>query len=143
MNDNIRGAVHFPERNLQHTDWSGVRYGCITPTDIDGLIEYHNEVFIFYEIKTNGVKLPEGQKRALVNIVDALKSAGKVAVLFKCEHNTDVHEQIDAANTIVTGIYLGNGSWRLGCGRTLKRETDDFLRYTPIMFRTGEQPEWR
>ena len=120
----------------------GGRDGLITPTDVDGMIEYHDEVFIFYELKLAGVNLPDGQRKALKNLVDALIVAGKRAVLFKCEHWTREDEDINASTTEVTAIYLGNGVVRNGCGRSLKRETDDFLRYSPVRFGDGEEPQW-
>ena len=41
--NSLRGATTYKERAKQGRDFTGLRYGNITPTDIDGLIEYHGK----------------------------------------------------------------------------------------------------
>ena len=73
--DDNRGAIQFRERRKQIIDFSGLRVGNITPTDCDGLIEYHNKAYILFEIKHRDAKVPEGQLKALVRSVDDFKLA--------------------------------------------------------------------
>ncbi len=42
----------------QFNDFSGLRYGSIYPTDIDGLIEIQDKLFIFIELKYQEAKVP-------------------------------------------------------------------------------------
>jgi len=41
----VRGKIEHRDRARQIRDFSNLRYGNITPTDIDGLIEYQNKCF--------------------------------------------------------------------------------------------------
>ena len=45
-----RGVITNRARARQIRDFSGLQIGTITPTDLDGLIEFHDECFIFCEI---------------------------------------------------------------------------------------------
>lgn len=128
--DENRGQIQNKERARQLIDFRGIRYGNITPTDIDGYIEYHNKAFIFYEMKRNGCNMSHGQELSLRNIVDSLFRCGKYAVLFLCDHDvSNPHDDIIAADAIVRSIYLGNGDERPGRGKTAKEATDIFIDY--------------
>ena len=100
-----RGAVYNRELATQVRDFTGLRIGNITPTDIDGLIEYKNRGFVFIEAKRVGASLPYGQKLALQRLCDALS---KPAILFVVEHETD--GDIDFAKTTVREYYW-KGQW--------------------------------
>lgn len=129
--DKNRGVIQNRERSKQVIDYSGIRYGNITPTDIDGFIEYHDKVYIFYEFKRKGYDMPHGQKLAFMRLVDALFCEKKFALLIRCEHDTfNPNDDIDAANAIVTWVYFGNGSSKEGkLRRTVKEVTDDWIEY--------------
>lgn len=126
-NDQNRGAIQNRERARQIIDFSGVRFGNITPTDIDGMIEYHNVAFVFYELKLKGAKMPYGQELALSRMS---KRLGDRAVVFLCEHDVDdASKDIPAAKTIVRRLCWC-GEWH-DCkpGITLLEYTQRFLNW--------------
>ena len=102
-----RGEVYNRERAQQIRDFSGMRFGSITPTDIDGLIEYRDTCYVFIEAKLEGYEMKDGQRLALERLIDDLD---KPAVLFVCEHDTAPQVDIDMANTTATKCYI-NGKW--------------------------------
>lgn len=129
MSDNTeRGKIRNRDAGKQIIDYSGLRYNNITPTDIDGLIEFKGKAFIFYEFKYGGAPMPLGQKIALTRLVDAIQKGGTPAALILCSHNNPASEDIDAANAIAKSIYW-KGSWGDGCSRTVREVTDGFLKY--------------
>lgn len=130
--DDNRGRFQHTKRAKQLIEFPGLRYGNCTPTDIDGFIEWRNEVFVVFEIKHGDEKLPLGQKRALMNLVNNLTDAGKKAVLFVARHNvSDPKETVIAADTEVVLVYLKEGDdgvWYKAKGETLKELTDRFMK---------------
>ena len=101
-----RGAIQFRQRRKQLIDFSGLRFGNITPTDCDALIEYHGKAFFFIEFKLRNADVPFGQMLALKRLVDALERAGKYAVLIIAEHTVDNPvDDIDAATCTVRKYY--------------------------------------
>lgn len=128
MDNTERGKIRNRDAGKQIIDYSGLRFNNITPTDIDGMIEYKGKAFIFYEFKFGDAPMPLGQKIALTRMVDAIQRGGTPAILILGSHNNPASEDIDAANATVKGIYW-NGSWGNGCGRTVKDVTDGFLSY--------------
>lgn len=108
--DENRGHVQSP-RAAQIIEFTGMKYGNCTPTDIDGLIEKDNEAFVFFELKYREAEMPHGQKTALMRLVDNLELAGKKSVLFVARHEVDnPSETVTAANASVTDIYYC-GKW--------------------------------
>ena len=127
--DENRGKIQNKERAKQLIDFSGVRYGNITPTDIDGFFEKADKAFVFYEYKLSGVEMPRGQELALTRIVDGLSTAGKEAVLFLCNHDeSNPENDIQAANALVEKIYW-HGKWHEGSRITVKQQTDKFMQW--------------
>ena len=45
-----RGVIHNRERGAQIRDYSGLRFGNITPTDIDGFMDFGGRVFVVFEL---------------------------------------------------------------------------------------------
>lgn len=124
-----RGIIQNRARARQIIDFSGLRYGNITPTDIDGFFERANEAFVFYEMKYGNAKMPRGQRVALERLVDIVRAANKKAVLFLCRHDVeDTSKDVDASKAIVVGVYF-NGEWHDGKGKTLKEYSDAFMRW--------------
>jgi hypothetical protein len=126
--DSLRGKILCPERKKQLIDYRGIRYGKGTPTDIDGFIEWHGKVFVFYEYKTGNNEMPFGQELAYTHLVDAIRDGGRYAVYFLCKHNTSVDEEINGAECVVEKYYY-NGKWYPGGGRTAKEVTDSFREF--------------
>ena len=119
----MRGEIYDRDRAAQIRDFSGLRWGNITPTDIDGLIEYHNTCYILMEAKYNGADIPFGQKLALTRMIDDWQ---KPAILFLCSHDTPIGTDIDMATTMVSEFYF-NGEWKTVKERPLKYMIDLFI----------------
>lgn len=138
---NNRGRIQLRDRARQIVDFSGLRYGKITPTDLDGLIEYQSKAFVFYEYKYRDAKIPDGQRKALTRLVDCLQKAGSPSVLFVCRHAVDdCAEDIQAARVIVDSLYY-DGKWRKSKkNRTAKEYTDKFLKWANGPFDENEIP---
>ena len=103
-----RGEIKNRKYAAQLRNFSGLVYGTngtITPTDIDGLIEYEDKCFVFIEAKYEGAELPYGQRLALERLVDSLD---KPSVLFIANHCSK--DDIDMAATWVTDYYY-LGEW--------------------------------
>ena len=128
-----RGRIQFPERAKQIIDFSGLRYKSITPTDIDGTIDFRNKGFVFYEFKYENAEMPLGQRIALQRLADDCQNAGKEAVVFLCSHNVkDVRCVVDAANAKVIETYY-KGRWKKEDGKkTAKQRTDSFLEWIEL-----------
>jgi len=103
-----RGQIVSPERARQIKDFSGLLFGTITPTDIDGLIEYHDKAYVIIEVKLEGTAIPDGQELALMRLADDLRHTGKSAIFILAEHYVwDVDDPIDVANAIVIKYRMG------------------------------------
>lgn len=72
----IRNKEHIPVK-----DYSGLQYGKITPTDIDGFMDFGDKTFIFLELKYGNGVIPFGQKLALERLCDACESPERKTVL--------------------------------------------------------------
>jgi len=96
MNDSERGKI----RNKEHVptkDFSGLRYGKITPTDIDGFLEFKDKIFILLELKYGDSVLKYGQRTALERGCDAWTDAGKTSVVLVARYNNTGLKEIDVA----------------------------------------------
>jgi hypothetical protein len=105
----------------QLCDFGGLRYGSITPTDVDGYVEFGDRLFIFVEAKFVGGVMKRGQRLALERLVDAIHSPPRryaAAILVNHESAGDV----DMAGTNVV-LWRWGGVWRrpLEKGMTLRR----------------------
>ena len=134
-----RGKIQNRDRARQIIDFSGLRYNNITPTDMDGAIEYHDKCFVFYEFKLREAEMPKGQKLAFERLADACQFAGKQSVVFLCKHNVDNPDaDIDAASAKVAETYYCH-QWHKEDGtKTVKERSDDFLRMVDMLPFYGE-----
>ena len=77
--------IRNPYRMRQLIDFTGLELeGGIYPTDIDGLIEYHDQEYILIEVKYGKTKVPFGQRLAIERMVDDFTKIGKPAVAIVC-----------------------------------------------------------
>jgi hypothetical protein len=120
----MRGEIYDRERAAQIRNFSGLRWQNITPTDVDGLIEYHNKCYIFIEAKFGTGEVPFGQKLALTRLVDNLR---KPAVLFVAAHQTPPGQDIDMKTTLVSDFYFRR-RWRSQDPVYLKDMIDRFIK---------------
>lgn len=75
-------------------------YGTITPTDIDGVIEFRNKCYVLFEEKYKDADLPRGQELALERMCDDLGKV-KPSLLIVSSHETEPSQDIDVASSIV------------------------------------------
>lgn len=91
-----RGVIHSRARAKQLNDFSRLRFKNITPSDIDGFVEFGGETFVFIEVKYNNKDLDFGQRFAYENVTDALFDLGKTAYAIHCNHFVhDVNDDVD------------------------------------------------
>ena len=109
----VKGVIQNRARAKQLRDFSGLRFGNITPTDIDGLIEYHGKGYIILELKLRDAVLSDGQRLALERLTDDLSRAHKPTICILANHDTfEPEEDIDAANALVTE-YRWQRQWQI------------------------------
>lgn len=87
----IRNKEHIPIK-----DYSGLQYGKITPTDIDGFMDFGDRTFIFIELKHGKGAIPFGQKLALERLCDACESPERKAAVIVARYQNEGAE-IDVA----------------------------------------------
>ncbi|NBU34797.1 hypothetical protein EBS40_09330 [bacterium] len=102
-----RDELKFKGRARQINSFLGlIRRRNITPTDIDGIIDYHGKAFIILEGKYGDAELPKGQKIALENLANAiLESKRQVVVIIFRHHVHDINNDIIVSEQIVSDIY--------------------------------------
>lgn len=123
-----RGEIQNRQRAKQIINFKVLRYGNITPTDIDGFIDFGNRLFILIEIKYNGVDLPHGQRLAIERIVDNLVISGKKAIGIIATHEVENPEiDIDCAECIVKEIRL-NSRWHTCLTKSSVKKVIDYYR---------------
>ncbi len=111
------GAIHNRARAQQQIDFSGLLFGNITPTDIDGVIEYKGKSYVIIETKLRDTPVELGQKLALARMTDDLTASGKFALCIITRHEIDdPYQDIDAANTFVSE-YRWKKQWHELMGR--------------------------
>jgi len=125
MNDADRGIIRNRKWASQIKIFSGLRFGKITPTDIDGFLDFDNRIFIFIEIKKGAAMPPYGQRLALERLCDACEKSGKSSLVLIASHEAD--GDIDAANLPVIQVRH-HGEWRKPNRLiTVRQGIDDFL----------------
>lgn len=105
-----RGSITFRDRARQIRDYAGLAYGKITPSDIDGVIDFGGRCFILIEYKLEGATLPYGQRLMYERICDALQSTISTSAVLIASHTHPTSEDIDCANASVIE-YRWNGQW--------------------------------
>lgn len=104
-----RGVIKNKERQRQIHSFSGLkRLRNITPTDIDGLIDYGGKHFIYLEGKVSGNELFYGQKLALENCVKSHWASGHKSIAVVYEHWIPPQYDIDVSKCVVTKIFTMN-----------------------------------
>lgn len=122
-----RGIIENRERAQQIIDFSDIRYGNCTPTDLDGFIELNGEVFVFFEYKFSDKEMSYGQKLALERLVDIVGDT-KPAILIIAQHFESIEQDIDGGNAKVVMIRTGR-KWITDWveGKTVREVVDTFL----------------
>ncbi len=105
-----RGKIRNPKWAKQLRDYSGLRFGSITPTDIDGFLEFDDVLFIWIELKFDGAPLWRGQRLALQRPCDIIhgtidgKGRRRIAAVLICEHTTPSSQDVDVARANVCQV---------------------------------------
>ena len=97
----------------------------MTPTDIDGILEYANILYIIIEVKFGGAPLPYGQELALRRLTDDLGKVKK-SILIIAEHETHYEDNIIVHECNVTR-YRTNGQWEEADGSQSVKEMCDWF----------------
>ena len=106
-----RGKIRNQAYRNQEIDYSGCRIGKCTPTDIDGIIEFENKLFIIFELKYGATEIIGGQKKCLERIAD---NSRKPFFVLRINHQTPATESIDVGNCLVTSFYSNqNNKWNV------------------------------
>lgn len=118
-----RGVIRNVARKQQINNFEGLLRGRnITPTDIDGFIDYGGHAFIYFEGKLMDTEIETGQKRALEAAVSSHWKAGHPSMALIYWHCIPADQQIPVAHQFIRGIYClqlipglcekrFNGSW--------------------------------
>lgn len=109
MDDENRGKIRNRAYAQQIQDMSGLRYGKITPTDIDAFLDFGGKVFIFIETKHGDAPLPYGQRLALERLCDACQKSEINTIVLVAR--SDTNGDIDTAHLPVT-LLRHKGVWR-------------------------------
>lgn len=112
-----RGVIKNRSRQKQIHDFSGLkRLRNITPTDIDGLLDYNGKNFIYLEGKVYGNEMFYGQKLALENAVKSHCEAGHPSIAIIYEHWIPPNKDVNVAECIASKVYSkrdnGNYEWQ-------------------------------
>jgi hypothetical protein len=111
MSGQTRGEIHDRGFGSQIKDFSGLRWGNITPTDVDFLVEFGDRLYIIAELKYRAADIPKGQKLALQRVVDRIQASGVNAYLLLCSHDDSPPKDIDGAACCVS-TYYWKKEWR-------------------------------
>ncbi len=128
-----RGEIEHRERARQLRDFRGLVWGTITPTDLDGFLDFGNKVFIFIEYKYKDKKMDRGQELALERLVDIVP---KPCIAIHATHNQDdPRKDIDSANAKVVRYYCkeNKGVWSSETAGTVKEIIDLFLKKHKVL----------
>lgn len=107
-----RGVIRNRAFAQQIKDFSGLRFGNITPTDIDGFMDFGDRLFVVIEGKHAGASLSTGQRMALERLVDACHTPPRrIASCLIVDHYEANSDDVDYANTVVRTMRW-NGQWR-------------------------------
>jgi len=106
------GEIRNRKRFKQVVNFKELTYGKISPTDIDGFIDFQDKLFIIIELKLVGIGLETGQRLAFERLNDNLEKAGKHSVVLIAEHNvTNCDDDIDVYKCEVV-MYRLHKTWR-------------------------------
>ncbi len=131
-----RGEIYNRNRAKQLITFKGLEFkNHMTPTDVDGLLEYDNRAYVGYEAKLNGNPLPGGQRLAFERICNDLRKCGKPVTWIIATHDkANPDEDIDAAESRVVEYYANSG-WRHPTKEfTTRGFIEKFLEYVEIFF---------
>jgi hypothetical protein len=126
------GRIYHPARARQLNSFTGLKFGTITPTDLDGLIDYHNERFAFLELKLRDAPVSDAQATAIIRVVDAIVAGKKRAAFFVAEHcEDDPTVDVPADRCLIRCVYIHQMWHQPPTELTLRAGLDCFLGFGP------------
>ena len=124
-----RGKIRNRDYAQILRDFSGLRWGRITPTDIDSFLDFGNKAFVFIESKFKGKALAGGQKLALERLVDACSVP---SILLVVEHECGPGEDIEMG-TLPVIQYRLRKQWRIPASPiTTRHAIEAFLEHLSL-----------
>ena len=102
-----RGIIRSEKYARQQVRWPSMRWGNITPTDIDGALDFGDKLYIFFEVKHISSHLNTGQRLLLERLCHRINKSGAVSVALVAQHYND-HEHVILEKCILDEYwYLG------------------------------------
>lgn len=86
-------VLHNREYAQQLKIFAGLKWGRISPTDIDAFLDFGDKLFVFVEVKHGASMPPIGQRIALERLCDACQNEARVSAVLIAAHSTseDIH----------------------------------------------------
>jgi len=100
-----RGEIYNRDKASTIRDFSGLKYGKITPTDIDAFLDFKNRLFILIEGKEDGVPVPKGQMIALKRIANACNSKTRSCILVIVNNKYNENGDVNYSESLVRSYY--------------------------------------
>ena len=107
-----RGVIRNRQYAQQLRDFSGLRFGNITPTDIDGFLDFGDRLFVLIEGKHAGSPMQRGQLLALQRLVDACHCPPQRISAGLIVDHYDGHEADVDVGSCVVRSWRWMGEWR-------------------------------
>ena len=128
-----RGDIKYRERAKQINSFAGlIRRRNITPTDVDGLIEYNGNVFIMLEGKYGDAELPKGQRMALENLANAILDGNKKVVIIVYRHYIEnSNKDVIVSEQFVSDVYFDR-KWNKISGFNVLQTIERFENYCDV-----------
>lgn len=111
--------------------FAGMKWGRISPTDIDGFLDFGDRLFVFIEVKHGKSMPPTGQRIALERLCDACESKNRASVAIVATHSTsdDIH-----IKDLPVHSYRWRRKWRIPASQiTVHKAIDIFLGMSGII----------
>lgn len=121
-----RGAIYNTGRAAQLKDYTGLRFGNITPTDLDGYIDYQDRLWVVMEFKYGDNEMPYGQRLAVTRLCQDL-SRVKPTLGILASHYHPSSEQIDCAQAHVVEVWYDGKWWKPQEQATARAVVQDFI----------------
>jgi len=125
-----RGQIRNAAMREQINDFASMRWNKITPTDIDGAIDFGGKFFVFFDIKSDGAPFSRGQELFFENLCRALRVPSVFALAV---HGVTPPDEVIGGDCVVRRYYWrergGVWTWVVAPeGVSLLRFVNEFLR---------------
>jgi len=104
-----RGKIRSEKYARQQVRWPSMRWGNITPTDIDGALDFSDRLYIFFEVKHISSHLNTGQRLLLERMCKRINDSGAVSVALVAQHYEDIDHVI--LENCILDEYWYFGEW--------------------------------